>query len=88
MKPLEGITVIEFAEFVTAPSAARFLSEWGARVIKVERPDGDRQRKQGQTFGIHRIGHEPEGVHQCGHQDGGRHGHYAQAALHSRRIAD
>ena len=52
MKPLEGITVIEFAEFVTAPSAARFLSEWGARVIKVERPDGDRQRKQGQTFGM------------------------------------
>ncbi len=52
MKHLEGITVIEFAEYVTAPSAARYLSEWGARVIKVERPEGDRQRKQGQTFGM------------------------------------
>ncbi len=52
MRHLEGITVIEFGEYVTAPSAARYLSEWGARVIKVERPEGDRQRKQGQTFGM------------------------------------
>lgn len=52
MRHLEGITVIEFGEYVTAPSAARYLSEWGARVIKVERPEGDRQRKQGQSFGM------------------------------------
>lgn len=52
MRPMEGITVIEFAEYVSAPMASRFLGEWGARVIKVERPEGDRQRKQGQSFGM------------------------------------
>ena len=32
-KPLEGITVVELAMFVAAPSAARMLADWGATVI-------------------------------------------------------
>ena len=28
-KPLEGITVVELAMFVAAPSAARMLADWG-----------------------------------------------------------
>ncbi|MEQ8299485.1 MAG: CoA transferase [Hyphomonas sp.] len=36
MKPLEGITVLEFSTMITASFAAMMLAEQGARVIKVE----------------------------------------------------
>lgn len=39
MKPLEGITVLDFSQFLSAPSATMRLADLGARVIKVERPD-------------------------------------------------
>ena len=38
MKPLEGITVLDFSQFLSAPSATMRLADLGARVIKVERP--------------------------------------------------
>lgn len=38
MKPLEGITVLEFAQFMAGPSAGLKLADLGARVIKIERP--------------------------------------------------
>ena len=38
MKPLEGILVLEFAQYMAAPSAGLRLADLGARVIKVERP--------------------------------------------------
>ena len=38
--PLSGIRVLDLATFVAAPFAASTLSEFGAEVIKVERPDG------------------------------------------------
>lgn len=37
---LEGIKVLEIAEWVAATSAMAILSDWGADVIKVERPQG------------------------------------------------
>ena len=40
MKPLEGITILDFSQFLSAPSATLRLADFGARVIKVERPDG------------------------------------------------
>ena len=46
MKPLEGITVVEFCQFMAGPSAGLRLADLGARVIKVERPnkgEGGRQ---------------------------------------------
>ena len=36
--PLEGITVLEFAQFLAGPSAGLRLADFGARVIKIERP--------------------------------------------------
>ena len=45
MKPLEGITVLEFSTMITASLAAMMLGEQGARVIKVEPVDmGDPMR--------------------------------------------
>ena len=40
MQPLEGITVVALEQAVAAPLATRHLADLGARVIKVERPDG------------------------------------------------
>ena len=38
MQPLAGITVVSLEVAVAAPLASRHLADWGARVIKVERP--------------------------------------------------
>jgi len=38
--PLEGITVVSLEQAVAAPLATRHLADLGARVVKVERPDG------------------------------------------------
>jgi len=38
--PLEGITVLEFSQYLAGPYAGLRLSDLGARVIKVERPAG------------------------------------------------
>ncbi|HEY1765017.1 MAG TPA: CaiB/BaiF CoA-transferase family protein [Opitutaceae bacterium] len=38
MRPLEGLLVLDFAQFLAGPFAATRLADLGARVIKVERP--------------------------------------------------
>ncbi|GAC1303093.1 MAG: CoA transferase [Steroidobacteraceae bacterium] len=38
--PLDGITVVSLEHAIAAPLASRHLADQGARVIKVERPDG------------------------------------------------
>jgi itaconate CoA-transferase len=40
MHPLKGITVVALEQAVAAPFATRQLADLGARVIKIERPDG------------------------------------------------
>jgi itaconate CoA-transferase len=40
MRPLQGITVVAVEQAVAAPFATRQLADLGARVIKIERPDG------------------------------------------------
>ena len=37
-KPLDGITVLEFSQFLSGPVAGLRLADLGARVIKIERP--------------------------------------------------
>ena len=45
IKPLEGITVIELANYVAAPIVGRIMADMGARVIKIEGRGGDAWRK-------------------------------------------
>jgi len=43
--PLEGIVVIDFATLIAAPMIGSFLADFGAEVIKVEKPKtGDPRR--------------------------------------------
>ncbi|MBM3691976.1 MAG: CoA transferase [Actinobacteria bacterium] len=41
MRVLEGIKVVELAEHGFVPSCAAVLGDWGADVVKIERPTGD-----------------------------------------------
>jgi itaconate CoA-transferase len=49
MLPLDGITVVGLEQAVAAPFATRQLADLGARVIKVERPEGDFARGYDRT---------------------------------------
>ncbi|AMA00924.1 CaiB/BaiF CoA transferase family protein [Corynebacterium glutamicum] len=45
MKPLEGVRVIELGNYIAAPTAGRLFADFGAEVIKIERPGtGDELR--------------------------------------------
>jgi CoA:oxalate CoA-transferase len=46
-RALDGIRVVEFCDFVAGPFAGRILADFGAEVIKVELPRGDRGRRFG-----------------------------------------
>lgn len=44
-KPMQGVRVLEVAQFTFVPAAGAILADWGAEVIKVEHPvRGDTQR--------------------------------------------
>ncbi len=49
-RPFTGLVVVELGHSVAAPFAGQILGELGARVIKVEKPDGDDARKWGPPF--------------------------------------
>ena len=40
MKPLAGLLVLDLSQFLAGPAASLRLADLGARVVKVERPDG------------------------------------------------
>jgi len=55
--PLEKITVVEFANVLAAPLVGSFLGDFGANVIKVERPIiGDTSRVYGSKPGSRNLG--------------------------------
>ena len=41
---LKGLKVVDFTAYIAGPGAAAILCDWGAEVIKVERPGGDNMR--------------------------------------------
>ena len=50
--PLEGVKILEVAEFLAMPSAIAILSDWGAEVIKVEKLEGDSLRSVESIEGV------------------------------------
>ncbi|MBC3190427.1 CoA transferase [Pseudonocardia sp. C8] len=48
--PLDGITVVDFGQYIAAPGATQTLADLGAEVVKVESPAGDQARGVG-TYG-------------------------------------
>ena len=48
--PLAGLTVVEFGHSVAAPHAGQILSDLGAEVIKIEKPEGDDSRRWGPPY--------------------------------------
>jgi formyl-CoA transferase len=45
--PLRGLRILDMTGVVLGPFATQMLGDWGAEVIKVEPPDGDRVRHSG-----------------------------------------
>jgi crotonobetainyl-CoA:carnitine CoA-transferase CaiB-like acyl-CoA transferase len=71
MKPLEGLLVLDFSQYLAGPSAALRLADLGARVIKIERPGtGDLCRQlyisnlavEGDSTLFHSINRNKEGL--------------------------
>lgn len=48
--PLAGRVVLDYASFVAAPQATKYLADLGATVIKVEPPGGDPLRQVGYSY--------------------------------------
>src|SRR5690242_3147554 len=49
--PLAGLTVIDLTQVVSGAVTTMFLSDFGAKVIKIEPPQGDAYRVSGYPIG-------------------------------------
>jgi crotonobetainyl-CoA:carnitine CoA-transferase CaiB-like acyl-CoA transferase len=71
VRPLEGILVLDFSQFLAGPVAALRLADLGARVIKIERPRGGDigrtlafagRMADGDTVSFHAMNRNKEGI--------------------------
>lgn len=71
IRPLEGILVLDFSQFLAGPVAAMRLADLGARVIKIERPQGGDigrtlafagRTADGDTVSFHAMNRNKEGI--------------------------
>lgn len=63
MRPLEGVDVVDFTQVIAGPVCTQLLAGFGAHVVKVEPPTGDKARNnQGTTFTSFNTGKESIGV--------------------------
>jgi crotonobetainyl-CoA:carnitine CoA-transferase CaiB-like acyl-CoA transferase len=71
IKPLEGILVLDFSQFLAGPVAAMRLADLGARVIKIERPQGGDigrtlafagRSADGDTISFHAMNRNKDGI--------------------------
>ena len=60
--PLDGITVVEAATIIAAPFGAALLADLGARVIKLEPPEGDPFRNMAPGLGAARVNSGKESI--------------------------
>ncbi|RLL69689.1 CoA transferase [Streptomyces sp. Z26] len=45
--PLDGVKVLDLSRFIAGPLCAQILADFGAEVVKIERPDGEDSRHHG-----------------------------------------
>lgn len=71
IRPLDGILVLDFSQFLAGPVAAMRLADLGARVIKVERPQGGDigrtlafagRSADGDTISFHAMNRNKQGI--------------------------
>ena len=56
LQPMQGVRVLEVAQFTFVPAAGAVLADWGAEVIKVEHAErGDGQRGLTTVLGVDAI---------------------------------
>ena len=48
--PLAGVRVIDFSHYITGPYCTKLFADYGADVIKIERPDGGDPARNIQPF--------------------------------------
>lgn len=53
MMPLSGLTVLDLSRFLPGPLTAAFLGDYGASVIRIERPDHRKRREE--ALGLDRL---------------------------------
>ncbi len=58
MQPLAGLTVVDLTRYLPGPFASRELLRLGARVVKIEPPDGDPMRPRARWYEALNAGKE------------------------------